>query len=120
MAKGTCRAQDLFRLAWRRGPGGIARTMRGADRALQGITAEAVARWRLNTRARLAGATSRFAHKLSTKFANRLTGSEYFQWVRRLRAQNISERQSRRIALRFVGRARTISKGSMLIFRWGN
>ena len=28
--------------------------MRGAGRALQGITAEAVARWRLNTRAGLA------------------------------------------------------------------
>src|SRR5437868_8700472 len=47
------------------------------------------------------------------KFANRLTGSEYFQWVRRLRAENISGYQSRRISLRFVGHARTISKGSM-------
>src|SRR5438093_6003474 len=57
---------------------------------------------------------------LSQKFANRLTGSEYFQWVRRLRRTRTSQRQARRIALRFVGRVRTISKESTSIFPWGN
>jgi hypothetical protein len=54
------------------------------------------------------------------KFANRLTGSEYFQWVRRLRRTSASQRQAQKITLRFVGPARTISKESMSIFRWGN
>ena len=36
--KRTRRAQDIFRLAWRRGPGGIAGTTRSARRAFQGIT----------------------------------------------------------------------------------
>jgi hypothetical protein len=54
------------------------------------------------------------------KFANCSTGSEYFQWVRRLREQNVSEHQSRGIALRFAGHARITSKGSMLICHWGN
>src|SRR5262249_13276641 len=109
MAKRTRGAQKVFQLARRRGSARIAEPTRTTHRALQAIRNLVMPTKRPGVRSFVA-----------QKFANRLTGSEYFRWVRRLRAQNISDHQSRRIRLRFVARARTISKGSTLIFLWEN
>jgi len=54
----------------------------------------------------------------ATEFANRFTGSEYFQWVRRSGENKALPRQRGMIASKFVERAKTTLKVLISTFRW--
>src|SRR6266498_2175508 len=74
--------------------------LRGSSRAKRGTSHKVIDHATYQCDADFVGEVPHFVRNdppfVLQEFANGLTGSEYFQWVRRLRAQNISGQQSRR------------------------